>query len=263
MKKLFLLCSISLFALSCKHEVNDAAPDTDTCKLSASSAIKNITYDNSGRVATLTTEGYDGTMTVMFLSMFSYDAAGKLTKTVYTVDGKPNSEDTYTYTDGRITRVNFNGPNSPTGINNLSYDASGHLIRYTVEVGGQVQYAQTYAYNADGVIIEQAVVSSQGNVLDRAVIKPVGNVKSPEQLLVKNGVPYLVPTGTPLSVAEGGVGTVTEFYSADPTGKLTLAGSQKVSAVKTNAQGYLTEYTVTDGDGKNPTTLIYTLTDCP
>ena len=261
MKKFLLFCSIALLVVSCTdHRANDPAPDT--CKLSASPTIKSLTYDNTGRVATLTIESYYDTTAVLVLSTFSYDAASKLAKTVYTVNGKPNSEETYTYTDGRITRVNFSGPNSPTGINNLSYDASGHLTRYTVEVGGQVQFAQTYAYNADGVITEQAAVSSQGDVLYRAVTKPVGSVKSPEQLLVKHGVPYLVATGTPLSVAEGGVGTVTEYYSTDSSGKLVLAGSQNVSSVKTNAQGYLTEYTLTDGDGKNPTTRTYTLTDC-
>ena len=260
MKKLLLCCSIALLVGACKH--NDPAPDT--CKLSTSPGIKTLTYDSSGRVATLTTEGYDGTTTALVISTFSYDATGKLTKTVYTaVDGKPISDETYTYTDGRITRASFSGPNSPTGINNLSYDAGGHLVRYTVEVGGQVLYAQTYAYNADGVITEQALVSSQGDVLGRTVIKPVGSVKSPEQLLVSKGVPYVLPTGTPLATAEGGVGTVTEFYSADASGKLALVGSQTVSAVKTNAQGYLTEYTTTDADGKNPTTLTYTLSDCP
>lgn len=262
MKKLLLYGSIALLVGACKDHSNNPAPDT--CKLSASPGIKNLTYDNSGRVVTLTTEGYDGTTTALVLSTFSYDDTGKLTKTAYTtVDGKPISDETYTYTDGRITRTGFSGPNSPTGINNLSYDAAGHLVRYTVEVGGQVQYAQTYAYNADGVITEQAVVSSQGDVLSRTVNKPVGSVKSPEQLLVSKGVPYLLPTGTPLSVAEGGVGTVTEFYTADTSGKLVLSGSQRVLAVKTNAQGYLTEYTTTDGDGNNPTTLTYTLLDCP
>lgn len=260
MKKFLLICSITLLVGACKNKASDPAPDT--CKLGASSTIEGLIYDNSGRVATLITEGFDGTMTVMTLSKFNYDAAGKLTKTVYTVDGKPNSEETYTYTDGRITRVNFSGPNSPTGINNLSYDASGHLTRYTVEIGGKVQYTQTYAYNADGVLTERAVVGSKGETFFRTVTKPVGSVKSPEQLLVKRGVPYLIPTGAPLAVAEGGVGTVTEYYSPDASGKLVLEGSQKVSAVKANTQGYLTEYVLTDGDGKNPTTLTYTLTDC-
>ena len=174
MKKLLLYGFITLLVGVCKDHGNDPAPDT--CKLST----------------------------------FSYDATGKLTKTAYTtVDGNPISDKTYTYTDGRITRASFSGPNSPTGINNLSYDTSGHLVHYTVEVGGQVQYAQTYAYNADGVITEQAVVNGQDDVLSRTIIKPVGSVKSPEQLLVSKGVPYLLPTGAPLSVAEGGVGTVT------------------------------------------------------
>lgn len=261
MKKLLLFCSIALFAGACSDHINDPAPSA--CKLSSSPSVTKVTYNNSGQVDDLTIESYYDTTKVLVISMFSYDATGKLAKTVYTVNGKPNSEETYTYTDGRITQVSFSGPNSPTGINNISYDAAGRFSRYTVEVAGNLQYTQTYTYNADGVLTEQLVTGPQGDVLYQTVVKPVGSAKSPDGLLIQKGLPYLLPTGTPLVMAEGGVGTVTEFYSADASGKLVLVGSQKVSALKTNARGYLTEYTTTDGDGNYPTTGTYTLTDCP
>jgi YD repeat-containing protein len=259
MKKLLIFSLIGLTALSCKEKNNDPAPDT--CKLSTSPSVKKLTYNN-GRVSTLTTEGYDGNTTVIVLSTFTYDATGKLTKTVYTVNGNPNSEETYTYTDGRITRVNFSGPNSPMGLNNLSYDAAGRLARYTVEVGGKLQYAQTYTYNANGVLTEQAVVDGQGSAFFKTVIKPIGNVKSPEQLLINQGIPYLIPTGDPLVAAEGNIGTVKDYFSVDDTGKLVPVGSEKTTALKTNAKGYLTELTTADPDGKNPSTVNYTLADC-
>lgn len=259
MKKLIIFFVVGLMALSCRNN-NDPAPDT--CKLSTSPGVKKLTYDNNGRVATLTTEIYDGTTTGTVLSTFTFDAAGKLTKTVYTVNGNPNSEETYTYTDGRISRANFSGPNSSTGLNNLSYDAVGRLARYTVEVGGKVQYAQTYTYNANGVLTEQAVVDGQGNTLFKIVTKPIGNVRSPEQLLINKGIPYLIPTGEPLVAAEGNIGTVKDYFSADSTGKLVPNGSQKITALKTNPNGYLTELTIADPDGKNPSTATYTITDC-
>ena len=260
MKKLLILSVVGLMAVSCRKQHNDPAPDT--CKLSTSPSVKKLTYDNNGRVATLTTESYNGTTTATVLSTFTYDATGKLTKTVYTANGNPISEETYTYTDGRIAQANFSGPNSPTGLNKLSYDAAGRLARYSVEVGGTVQYAQTYTYNADGVLTEQAVVDGQGNTLFKMVTKPVGNVRSPEQLLINKGIPYLIPTGEPLVTAEGNVGTVKDYFSANDTGKLLPAGSQKITALKTNAKGYLTELTTADPDGKNPSTATYTITDC-
>ncbi|GAB3942157.1 hypothetical protein GCM10028805_06340 [Spirosoma harenae] len=261
MRKLLIYTLLGLISLSCQKTNNDPAPDT--CKLSTSPSVKNSTYDSNGRVATLSTESFNDTTTVLILSTFTYDTAGKLTKTGYTSNGNPISEETYTYTNGRITRVNFSGPNSPTGLNNLSYDAAGRLARYSVEVGGKVQYVQTYAYNADGILTEQAVVDEQGNALFKVVTKPVGTVKSPEQLLIRKGLPYLLPTGEPLVAAEGNIGTVKDYFSIDDTGKLVSVGSQKITALKTNTQQYLTEMTMADSDGKNPLIVNYTLSDCP
>ncbi|MBC8154309.1 MAG: hypothetical protein H7Z72_15505 [Bacteroidetes bacterium] len=260
MKKLIIFFLTGLMALSC----SDHDPAPDTCKLSTSPTVKKLTYDGNSRVATMITEVFNS-MTMQpadVLSTFSYDAAGKLTKTAYTGNGIPISEETYTYTDGSVSQVNFSGPQSPTGLNNLSYDAAGRLSRYTVEVGGKLQFAQTYAYNADGVLTERAVVDGQGNTVFKAVTKPVGSVKSPEQLLVSRGLPYLVATGDPFVSAEGGIGTVRDYFSTDNTGKLVPVGSEKITALKTNAKGYITELTVADSDGKNPSTSTYTLLDC-
>ncbi len=149
---LLLILYVALLVGGCKKSANDPAPDP--CKLTESARVGKLTYDASGRAATLATPIYlsaTATTPATFLGTFSYDANGKLTKTVWTVDGNPNSEETYTYTNGRITKINFAGPNSPTGINNLTYDGQGRLTRYTVEPNGQLQFAQNYTYNADGI----------------------------------------------------------------------------------------------------------------
>ena len=259
MKKTLLLLLIGLMALSCKKETD---PTPNTCKITEGSPVGVVTYNAQDRVATLTRDAYYGPTPVVQVSTFSYDGAGLLTKTVYTIDGKPNSEETYTVTDGNITRASFSGPNSPTGQNNLSYDASGRLTRYTVEVGGKIQYTQNYTYNADGVQTEYSVTDEMGGVLARTVVKPVGSAKSPEQLLTQKGLPYRIPDGTPWTIAEGGIGTILEYYWPDADGKLTLQGSEKIITQKTNAKGYLTEQTLADLDGKNPHTITYTLVDC-
>ncbi|GAB3642816.1 hypothetical protein [Spirosoma arcticum] len=260
MKTILLFCLTGLMTLSCQQDTDEPAPDL--CKLTEGGQVGKVTYNAQGRVATLTREIYNGQTPVVQVSTFSYDGSGLLTKTVYTIDGKPNSDETYTFTDGRITRASFSGPNSPTGLNNLSYDASGRLTRYTVEVGGKLQYARNYTYNADGVRTEERITSESGDVLAQTVVKPVGSVKSPEQFLTKQGLPYLIPDGTPWAIAEGGVGTVVEYYSTSPDGKLTLQGSDKITAQKTNAKGYLTEFTLTALDGTNPYVATYTITDC-
>ena len=260
MKKTLLLLTIGVMALSCNK---DTTPAPDTCKIAKGDPVGTVAYNAQGQVATLTRPFYTSSTAVSTqISTFSYDGAGLLTKTVYTIDGKLNSEETYTFTDGRITRASFSGPNSPTGLNNLSYDASGRLTRYTVEVGGTVQYVQNYTYNAGGVRTELSITDELGVVLARTVVRPVGSAKSPEQLLTRQGLPYLIPDGTPWAIAEGGIGTVFDYYSTGADDKLILQGSEKITAQKTNAKGYLIEQTLADLDGKNPYTITYTLADC-
>lgn len=259
---LLLILFVALLVAGCKK--TDDEPTLDACKLTQSDRVGKLTYDANERVATLATPIYlsaTATTPATILGTFSYDGNGKLTKTVWTVDGNPNSEETYTYTDGRITRINFAGPNSPTGVNNLTYDGQGRLTRYTVEPNGQLQFAQNYTYNADGVLIEKTVTNPNGVVLYKDITKPIGSVKSAEQLVMNRGLPFIMTFGDPLVVAEGNIGTVFESYSTDSTGTLALNYTAKVTGQKLNAKGYLIEQ-ITADQSNNSNTQTIILADC-
>lgn len=259
---LLLIIYFALLIAGCKKS-NDE-PTLDTCKLKESDRVGKLTYDDNGRAATMATSIYlsaTATTPATVLGTLSYDGNGKLTKTIWTLDGKANSEETYTYTNGRITKINFAGPNSPTGVNNLTYDDKGRLTRYSVEPNGQLQFAQNYAYNADGILIEKTVTDPNGGVAYKGVTKPIGSVKSAEQLAISRGLPFVMTFGDPLVVAEGAIGTVFESYSLDNTGKLTLDYTAKVTSQKINAKGYLVEQTVVDQSNSAYTQTV-TLADC-
>lgn len=51
-------------------------------------------------------------------------------------------------------------------------------------------------------------------------------------------------------------------FFADQDGKLVFDGKEKVTAIKTNTQGYLTESTSTDDVAKTSSTQRFTLLDC-
>ena len=257
MKKTLFLLTIGLMALSCND--HDIQPKTN-CRLSESTQYGKFSYDAQGRVATMTTEVYFGPNPSSLVSAFTYGIDGKLSQTVYTVDGKPYCEQSYTYTNGRISQVMGCSPNTRSGINQISYDEAGRITRITNELAGVVRAVTTYAYNAVGVLIESTTAT--GAVQFRTVVRPVGSVKSSEGLLRERGLPYVIPFDQPWATAEGGVGTVAETYQGGPNGQLALVYTEKTTAVKTNASGYLIERSVTDEKGQNPVTLTYTLADC-
>jgi YD repeat-containing protein len=119
----------------------------------------------------------------------------------------------------------------------------------------------TYTYDANGIITKRGFTDLQGNKYFEVVIKPVGLVKSAEQLLINNGLPFDVLSGFSWQVADGNVGTVYESFFADNDGKLVSDGKEKITALKTNSQGYLIENTTTNDVNKSYTQL-FTLVDC-
>ena len=91
----------------------EADPKPNTCKFNISPPVNNVNYDANERVVTLITAIYNGTATIQVLSTFSYDSAGKLTKTVYTNNGALISQEIYTYLDNHLTQTDFSGPQQP------------------------------------------------------------------------------------------------------------------------------------------------------
>jgi hypothetical protein len=116
-----------------------------------------------------------------------------------------------------------------------------------------------HTYDANSIMTKRGFADLKGNKLFEVVLKPVGVVKSPEALLANGGLPYDVLTGFQWQVAEGGVGTTSEVFY-DDNGKLVSDGISKITDVKTNSQGYLTESTIADATTKE--TQRFTLIDC-
>lgn len=265
MKKLLIFAVALLAALgSCKKD-----DPTPPCKLSAIDRGNNnkhaYTYDANGKITQMTRE-FDGSgagKISKYVYTFAYDAAGLLTKSTFTLDGKPNGTETYNYTNGKISKVSYVYSDGSKGINNIKYSATGQIAEFTYESGDpNADGKQYFEYDANGIIIKRGFADLQGNKFFEVVIKPVGMAKSPEQLLTNNGLPYDVLTGFSWQIAEGGVGTVAEVFYADNDGKLVSDSKEKITAVKTNSQGYIIESTSTDDANKTTTTQRFTLTDC-
>ena len=264
---LYFLLLLSL--LACQDHKNNPMP-ADNCKLAGIDRGNNnkhaYSYDANGRVTQMVRE-FDGSGSgdiSRYVYTFTFDGAGLLTKSVWTLDGKPRGAETYTYTAGRISKVSGVYADGSKLINNITYNAAGQITVFDYDSGDPADYSRQYfTYDIDGIVIKRGYDDGNGSVFFEAVTKPVGKVSSPEQLLIKAGLPFDVLTGFSWSVQTGGQGTITEvFFPDSKTGKLVSDGTTRTTSVKTNARGYLTEETALDNTTETSSTQKFTLADC-
>ncbi len=260
-----LLLGLLVFASSC---VNDHRAPTPPCKLSAidrgNANTHTYTYDAAGKITQMQRE-FDGTGSgniSKYVYTFIYDAAGLLIKSSIKLDGKDYGTETYSYSNGKISKSTYVNADGSQGINNLKYNTAGQITEFTFETGDpNYDGKQYFEYDANGIMTKRGFADLQGNKYFEVVIKPVGIAKSPEQLLANNGLPYDLLTGFSWQAADGNVGTVYEVYYADQDGKLVFDSQEKITDLKTNSQGYIIENTSTDAANKS-NTQRFTLTDC-
>lgn len=261
----FLTLFTTLLVFSCKKE--EATP-IETCKVSVidrGNGNKHIyTYDANGRVATMTRE-FDGSGSgniSKYVFTFTFDNAGLLTKSVWTLDGKADGSEIYTYTNGKISKVNYTYTDGSKGTNNIKYDAAGNIIEFTYETGDPNSDAiQYFAYDTNNIQIKHGFQGFDGTIFFEVQTKPIGLTKSPEQLLTKSGLPYDVLTGFSWASAQGGAGTIFETFILDNNDKLVSDGKEKLTATKVDSKGYISESTSTDDNGGNVTSK-FILQDC-
>jgi hypothetical protein len=266
--RIFLFISLLAVSLFGCQSQTDPAPDT--CKLAAIDRGNNnkhaYTFDAQGRVTQMVRE-FDGSGSgkiSRYVYSFTFDGAGLLTKSTWTLNGKADGTETYTYTTGRISKVSVVSADGSKLTNSLKYNAAGQITDFDYDDGDPANYLRQYfAYNTEGILIKRGFDDGKGTVYFEVVTKPTGKTTSPEQLLVKAGLPYDVLTGFSWSVLTGGQGTTTEvFVPDDQTGKLVSDGTSQTTSVKTNARGYLTEQTDLDNATRTSSTQTFTLTDC-
>ena len=253
-------------AWSCKTA--DPAPTAETCKLSAidrgNGNKHSYTYDANGKITTMNRE-FDGSGSgnniSKYVYTFTYDAAGLLTKSVWTLDGKADGSETYTYTSGKISKTTYVYANGDKGVNNIKYNAAGQITEFTIESGTPDDVKQYFEYDANGITVKNGVSDLKNYKFFEVVYKPVGVAKSPEQLLAKYGLPYDVFSGYGWSSAMGGEGSTYESFS-DDNGKLVSDGTGKITAVKANTKGYITEMSDLDNTTKTTRISKFTMIDC-
>jgi YD repeat-containing protein len=259
----YLMLFVALLAFSCKK-----VETTPPCKLATIDRGNNnkhsYTYDANGKITTMTRE-FDGTgsgVISKYVYTFMYDNASLLTKSTFTLDGKSNGTENYTYLSGKISKVSYAYADGSKGVNNIKYDAAGRIIEFTYETGDPDNDGKQYfEFDANGIMTKRGFADLKGNKYFEVVIKPVGVAKSPEALLANNGLPYDVLSGFSWQAAEGNVGTISEVFYADEKGKLVSDSKDKITNVKTNSQSYIIESTSTD-DSNKATIQKFTLTDC-
>lgn len=268
--KQFIACLfLTGLTLSCTNKsIDNSQPVIPGCRVSAidkgPTDRHTYTYDGQGRITRMTraTDGGSGTIQ-QYVYTFTYDNVGRLTNSSWTVGGKADGTAQYTYDNGRIAKANVMYADGKTAISIIRYFVNGRTSEYTTESNRPNGSGKRYfEYDANGIIVKSGFSDLKGVRFFEVITKPVGQMKLPEQLLVKNGPPFDVLTGLPWQETIGGVGTTVDTYiSNSSTGQLVLAYTGTTTAVQTNTQGFLTDLTVTDQD-KKTYPQKYTLTNC-
>ena len=262
----FLLAGLTLSCIN--NSIDSSQLVTPGCRVSAidkGPADKHIyTYDEQGRITGMTraTNGGSGGIQ-QSLYKFTYDNDGRLTNSSWTVDDKVDGTAHYAYVNGRIAGVNITYADGKTAIGVVRYFVNGRMSEYTIESGRPNGSGKRYfEYDANGIMVKSGFSDLKGIKFFEVVTKPVGQVRLPEQLLIKNGLPFDVLTGLPWQETIGGVGTVTSTYSSNSaTGQLVLAYMGTTTAIQTNPQSFLTGFTSIDQIGKTHTET-YTIVNC-
>ncbi len=245
----YFALSLCLFVSSCKK---DETPP-ETCQLytidRGNGNVHNYTYGTNNKIKSMN-RAFDGNGSGKisnYVYTFTYDAAGLIIKSEWTLEGKPDGSETYTYTNGKISKVNYLYADGGKGFNQIKYDAKGNMIEFSFETGDPASDAKQYfVYDANDIQIKTGLSDLSGkDVYFEFRTTVVGIAKSAEITLANVGLPYDVLSGQPWQTNVGGVGTKTETYFQDASGKLTLENdaTSKVSSILTNSQGYVTERT--------------------
>ena len=263
---LYLLLVLFLAISSCKKE--DVIP-TDTCRLSVidrgNGNKHTYAYDANDRITTMTRE-FDGSgsgVISKYIYTFTYDAAGLLTKSTWTLDGVADGTESYSYTSGKISKVNYEYADGSKGVNNIKLDAMGNIIEFSYEPDDKSYHdIQFFEYDANNILIKRGYRdAASGFIYFESRNKPQAIAKSPEQYLKAKGLPYDVLTGFSWSTNLGGEGSTAEVFVPDDNGVLISDGIDKTVSIKKDTKGNVVEITYENAD-KSISKSTYTLSNC-
>lgn len=267
MKTPIYLLLVLFFAItSCKKE--DVLP-ADTCKLSTidrgNGNKHTYTYDATGKITTMSRE-FDGNGSgkiSKYLYTFTYDAANNLVKSIITLDGKASSTETYNYSNGKISKANYQSAEGDKGLNNIKYDSKGNIIEFSFEAEDKSYFdIQYFEFDANNIMVKRGVKDGlSGAKYFEVITKPIGVVKSPEQYLTTKGLPFDLLTGFSWSTNLGDTGTTLEAFYGNEKGVLTSDGIDKISGTKKDTRGYLTEISFENAN-KTTSKSTFSLIDC-
>lgn len=268
--KQFIACLLLAgLTLNCKNNSIDSnqllIPGCQVSAINKGPTDKHAyTYDGQGRITgmTRTTDGGSGTIQ-QYIYTFTYDNAGKLANSSWTVNDKADGTAQYAYDNGRIARSSTTYADGKTSTSTIKYYVNSRISEFTVTSDRPNGNGRRYfEYDANGIITKTGFSDLKGVKYFEVITKPVGQVKLPDQLLAKNGLPFDVLTGFPWQETIGGIGTTADtYFVSSNTGQLVFAYTGTTTAIQTNAQGFLTDFSLTDQD-KKVYTQKYTITNC-
>ncbi len=229
-------------------------------------------YDANGRVSRMVRRFDDQFGILTSDQHFTYNASGQLDKTVGNELDDAGTiirslNETYTRTNGRITRFNWEYNDGTKGMNNLTYNAAGQLIGFTFEsipADPTTDAKWTYTYDTNGVLINRLVGSMDGqDKFFEAKLTYSGGVirKTAFSLIPQAGLPIDPTLSRQWEAVYPGNGAVLSYYEADATGTLQLFAQGTIKDMTVNQSGIITGWSYGNVTG-DLTPVRFTVMGC-
>ena len=260
-----ILLILFLGISSCQKEETNPS---DSCQLTkidrGNGNIHIYTYDAKGKIIKMERD-LDQTGNGNFdkhILTFEYDNSGKLAKTYFMLNGIKDGFETYNYSNGVLSKIKWEYVDGYKGENNLKFDSFGRLTEYTIEpTDNGISSVSLFKYDINGIMVKAQVKDFQGKLYQETIIKPAGISKSPEEYLIKSGLPYDILLGQPWSINTGSVGTITSSGGLTELEEWIDLGSTKIIGQVVDKNGYTIENQVESPQNKIRKG-IFTLSNC-
>jgi 5-hydroxyisourate hydrolase-like protein (transthyretin family) len=270
--KLLTLLLLTLLGVSCNdHAIVDPAARCQLTEIDGAfiDGLKStFEYDANGRVSRMVRKFDNAT----YDYRFTYDTEGRLSRSV--VDDLDSAgakiatlNETYTWTNGRIARFNWEYTTGEKGVNNLTYNAAGQLIGFTTEyipADPALDTKWAYTYDTNGVLVNRLITSLDGQTtLFEAKLSYTTNqiIKTAFSLLPQAGLPVDPVLARQWEANYPKNDGVLSYYLPDSTGKLELFAQGTLNNMIFNQSGIATGWSYGNVTG-DLTPVSFRVTGC-
>ncbi|MVM31146.1 hypothetical protein GO755_13980 [Spirosoma sp. HMF4905] len=268
-----VLCMMAQIILNCNpSDVNPPGQTDASCKLlfidRGNGYTYTYTYNEAGFIAKMMIDVPKNTTSLKdtYLYTFSYTSTNQIREATITVNGKTPAKVTdrgigdavsFTWTDGKLTKLVDKLGNKPFLTTSLTYDERDRITKIQADADPTIStsFETQYSYDTQGNFRVSEPDGKGGYYYEDVTIDRT--TTNAESLLSAHGLPFDIFYTLPWMSNSY---TSIKGYEVDPTGKAVLVTEYKLINVVKNSRNIATKQTI-ENNGKQRI-VTATLADC-